>query len=127
MGNNLFDADIAGQLADGMGDLLMPVTITRRTRSALDTNPTGAGTLTTSTHQARGFKESYKLSLIDGTAVIRGDQRVTILGDTIRPALTPVEPAPNDRVTIGGRAYTVVALEDTDPDAATYVLQCRGV
>jgi hypothetical protein len=128
MGNGLFGADIAGDLADAMGDDLMPITLVRKTRSALSDNPTGPGTTSTATHTARGFKESYRLSLVDGEAIKRGDIKVSILGDTIKPALAPnVEPGPNDRITIGGRTYAVVALDSVDPDAAVYVVQCRGV
>jgi len=121
---NLFGVDIAGDINASMGDLLLPAVVTRYTRSALSVNPTGPGTVSSSTHQARGFMESLALKFVDGTTVKAGDVAITLLGASISPT---IEPGPNDRITIEGRTFTVVALLERDPAAATYLLAARGI
>lgn len=75
------------------------------------------------TYTAPGVKIGYEQSDVDGTVIQRGDQQLYV------PALGFVRPATNEQITVGGVAYTAVAVEvlapgDTD---ILYIIQVRGV
>jgi hypothetical protein len=123
MGNNLFGANISGQLAAAMGTLLLPVTLTKRVstgRNPLDPSA-GTGLVVGSITNGRGFMEDYAQRKIDGTTIKAGDKQISILGDT----LGSIVPEPNDEITIEGKTRTIVSVT-RDPDAAMYTCQARG-
>jgi hypothetical protein len=124
MGNNLFGANISKQIANALGSKLLAATLVKRTPGTRDpTNPGGGTQPTEVSYSCRGFVDDYKTGHIDGDLVKVGDRKVTLLGDTISRG--SVVPSANDKVTIEGRTYSVVAVT-RDPDAATYTLQARG-
>lgn len=122
MGNNLFNADIAGKLAAAMGPLLASMSLIKvvpGTRSPTD--PSAGTNPTRRTFPCKGILDSYRTSQFDETIIKRGDRKALILGNTLPVGVIP---EPNDEVKAEGSTFTVVAVE-RDPDAATYTCQVR--
>ena len=127
MGNALFGIDIAGIVADAVGDGLPDVTIVRQVRGARDPSKLTAGQAkTTETHTGiKGFWEDYQPNQIDGTNVLLNDRKAVLIGDTLPTGFVPRE---GDEITVhedlGDVTLGVVKLQSRDPAAATYVVQC---
>src|SRR5690349_17149598 len=122
MGNNLFNANISGQLAKAMGPLLAPMTLVKVVPGTRSNSDPSAGTNPTRrSFSCRGILDTYRTSQFDGTIIKRGDRKALILGDTLP---NNVVPEPNDEVKAEGSVFTVVAVE-RDPDAAAYTCQVR--
>jgi len=123
MGNNLFNADIAGKLAKALGPKLLPFVLRKVTPGTRSTSDPSAGTNpTTRNYPCRGILESYRDSQFDGTIIQRGDRKALLLGGTLP---TGTFPTSGDVVVAEGSEFKVVAV-DRDPDAATYSCQIRG-
>jgi hypothetical protein len=121
MGNNLFGANIAGQIARALGSSLLPGTLTKKTQGTRDPNNLAAGRQgTPTTHTFRGIRQGMD-ALRKDTIVPDASDSVLILGDTITPSATPVV---GDRITIESINFTIVSV-DRDPDAAAYTCQVK--
>lgn len=121
MGNNLFGADIADEIARELGPELLPGTITRSTPGARDSVNLAAGpALTSSTHTFRGIRTGLS-GLRKDTILPESRDAILVLGDTITPSIIPTV---NDRITIENTSYSIVNVS-RDPDAATYICQVR--
>lgn len=122
MGQNLFGANISGQLAAAMGALLNPVTLIKvKPGTRNPANPSAGTNPTRRSFPCRGMVDSYRTSQMDGTIIKVGDRKVLVLGDTLPAGIVP---EPNDEVRAESATYKVVAVE-RDPDAATYTIQVR--
>lgn len=120
----LFGVDIAKEIAKGMGAGLLPVTLIKVVPGSRDnTSMTAGNSPSTRRYPCRGILEDYKASEFDGTEVVRGDQKVLILGGTLPLGIVP---EPNDKITIEGRTRTVASIPSRDPAGATYLCQVRG-
>lgn len=123
MGNNLFNADIAGKLAKALGPKLLPMSLSKVTPGTRSPTDPSAGTNpATRSYPCRGILESYRDSQFDGTIIQRGDRKALILGGTLPTGIIPTS---GDAVSAEGSVFKVVAV-DRDPDAATYTCQVRG-
>jgi hypothetical protein len=123
VGNTLFDTDIAGIIADVMGDELLEVTITKRVRGERDPANLSAGRPVIPTDfTCAGFWEDYIGTPPPGIEVQIGDRKAVLIGDTIPDGAIP---AKDDAITIEGVTLYVVQLQSRDPAAAVYTYQCR--
>jgi hypothetical protein len=121
---DIFGVDLAGEIADAMGDGLLPGRLKHYTYGSRTTGSLSDGQAASfRRYNFRGIQTDYKTTEIDGTRVIRGDKRVLIIGGTLPSGIVP---GPDDEVEIEGRTLRIVALERRDPAAATYVVQARG-
>lgn len=121
MGNNLFGADIAGEIARELGPELLLGTITRRTPGSRSSSNLAAGRAqTVSTHEFRGLRMGLS-GLRKNTILPEARDAVLVLGDTVTPAIVPTV---NDRITIEGVSFSIVDVS-RDPDAAAYICQVR--
>lgn len=118
----LLGLDIAEEVADAMGDDLLPATLYRRTHVD-GSDPTDASSVTTVVLDARGFKDDYKEYQIDGKQIVQGDVKVCLLGATITGLIPPQS---GDLVQIDGSTWTIIRV-GTDPAKALYVCQSRGL
>lgn len=112
---------VATQLNDALGGELRAATlhkVSAGAAGAVDEAPAEVET----NYSCRGFKESYELSEIDGTEVLRKDVKIVLLGKSI--AGGTVTPSKDDYVTIDGTKYRLVAV-DSDPAKATWTCQGR--
>lgn len=116
---NIFNANIAGQIAQAMGPLLFPLTLIKRTASTRG-ELTGGVNSREERYSGRGFIDDYRDSRIDGTIIKVGDRVVTIMGASIA-----VTPDPDDQIIIEGRTWTIVGPVRRDPAGATYECQVR--
>lgn len=127
-GNDLFGADIAGQIAAELGPLLLPGTLTKEhaTGRPFDSQTAGLDP-TPGVHAFKGMfwqQTSHELGQgllrMLGQDTLNATERgaVLILGGTITPA---GEPEVNDLVEIEGAKYRITRIADRDPDKATYV------
>lgn len=127
MGNELFGVDIAGIIADALGDGLPDVTITRNTRGERDPdNLTGGRPTEPTTVKCKGFWEDFTGTPPPGIVVELGDRKLVLIGDTIPPG---GHPRRNDACTVhedmGDVTLYNVGPVSRDPAAATYAYQCR--
>lgn len=124
MGNELFGVDIAGIVADSLGDSLLDVTVTRQTQGLRTPgNLTGPALGEPLTFDGiKGFWEDFTGTPPPGVMVEVGDRKAVLIGDTIPSGGTPRR---GDAITIEGVTQYVVALVSRDPAAAVYVFQCR--
>lgn len=128
MGNELFGVDVAGIIADALGDGLPDVTITRAAAGARQ-----AGNLTGGRKPAPPQKFSCKGFWDDfsgpqpGIDLEVGDRKAVLIGDTIPAAALPIQR--NDLITVhedgGDVSLYVEKPVRRDPAAATYEFQCR--
>ena len=116
----LFGVDIAKEIADAMGSLLLSAKLIKVTASSSTSNST-EGSTTESSSACRGVLEDYKDSQVDGTIVLQGDRKVLLLGATLP---TGVIPTPNDKIEIEDTQFIVIRVQ-RDPAAASYTCQVR--
>ena len=128
MGNTLFGVDIAGIIADAMGDGLLPVTITREINGArAPGNLTGGRAKTPARFECIGFWDDINPSSVPaGIEIEATDRRLVLIGDTVQPGGFPLR---NDACTVEEETgpltlYCVQALS-RDPAAAVYSYLCR--
>jgi len=128
VGVKLFGVDVAKVVAQAMpaGNKGLPAATLRKfTAGATDPNNLTAGpTYTSADYATRGFAQAFRLDQVDGRTVLMGDKKVLLLGEPLFKA--NVQPAPNDRVIVGGETLVVIRVLDRDPASATWSLQCRG-
>lgn len=128
MGNELFGVDIAGIIADALGDGLPDVTIERYTRGEREPGNLTGGRVkgTPETIQCKGFWDDFTGTPPPGVEVQLKDRKLVLIGDTI-PA--GGHPRRNDACTVHEDAGDVmlycVGPVSRDPAAAVYVYQCR--
>lgn len=124
MGNNLFGADIAGQIAAGLGHHLLGFQLLKTVEGTRSSADIAAGKQpSTKSFSCRGILESFSARQIDGTIVKSGDRKIMILGGTLPNGIVP---SVQDKVLAEGSTYTITALVERDPDAASYTLAGRG-
>lgn len=127
MGNELFGVDIAGIVADVMGDGLFPVTITRYDRGDRDPDNLTAGRpATPETVECTGFWEDFTGMAPPGIVVEAGDRKLILLGDSV-PA--GGHPKRNDLCTVhedmGDISLYCAGPVSRDPAGAVFVYQCK--
>lgn len=128
MGNEIFGIDVAGIVADSLGEGLFSVSITREVRGVRDPNNLTGGVqqLPPRTFAAVGFWEDFTGQPPPGVDLELNDRKLVLLGDTIEPGGLPLR---NDMATvhepIGDASLFVVQMLSRDPAAATYVFLCR--
>lgn len=128
MGNVLFGVDIAGIIADAMGDGLLPVTITREVKGARTPgNLTGGRASAPVEFECVGFWDDINPGSVPaGTELEVTDRKLVLIGDTVQPGGLPLR---NDACTVHEEAgpvtlYCVQPLS-RDPAAAVYSYLCR--
>lgn len=128
MGNEMFGVDIAGIIADALGDGVFDVTITREVQGAR-----APGNLTGGRQKAapqswtcKGFWDDFS-GPQPGIDLQLGDRKAVLLGDTIPAGALPI--LRNDLITVhedeGDVALYVEKPTRRDPAAAVYEFQCR--
>lgn len=126
-GNELFGIDIAGIVADAIGDGLPDVTIVTTTWGARNPSDLSAGLSGTpmTITGVKGFWEDYSPNQVDGTNILLNDRKAVLIGDTLPAGYVPGQ---GDEITVhedlGDVTLSVVKLQSRDPAAATYVVQC---
>jgi hypothetical protein len=126
VGNQLFGIDVAGIVADALGDGLFPVTITRYVQGEREAgNLTGGRAKVPETVTGPvGFWEDFTGTPPADVEV--NDRKLILLGDTVPAGGLPRF---NDEVTvhedIGDVSLFAVRLLARDPAAATYTYLCR--
>lgn len=125
MGQDLFGIDIAGLVAEHIGDGVLPVLISRTPKTAeRDPDDLTGGRLSGApqTWECRGFFEDFTREPPPGIEVQLNDRKAVLIGDTI-PAGVVIER--NDALTIEGQTLYVVQLMSRDPAAAVFTYLCR--
>lgn len=128
MGNQLFGVDIAGIIADVMGDGLFPVTIVRDKRGARRPgNLTGGRISEPERVECVGFWDDINPNSVPpGTELEVTDRKLVLIGDLVPAGGFPLR---NDACTVhedGGdiTLYCVQPLS-RDPAAAVFSYLCR--
>jgi len=122
MGNNLFGAGIAGELASELGPLFPKYKLQKRSvANRVAGSLTSGKKVSFRSFTCRGILSAYAEDRIDGTNVKSGDRKVLILGDTLPKGVVP---QPGDRIQAEGSTFTIIEV-GRDPDAATYTCQVR--
>lgn len=127
MGNELFGVDIAGIIADVIGDAVFDVTITRYIRGERDPeNLTGGRPVEPETVECKGFWEDFTGLPPPGVNIEAGDRKAVLIGDTIPAGGLPRK---NDKITVhedmGDISLFCHGPLSRDPAAAVYVYQCK--
>lgn len=129
MGNQILGVDIAGLVADAIGDELPDVTITRETPGERDPDNLTGGPVPGAplTFSAKGFWEDFTGTPPPGVTIELDDRKLVLIGDTADAGCLPLRR--NDAVTVhedvGDLTLYVVGPVRRDPAAATYEYQCR--
>lgn len=103
------------------------MTLTKTSTGAYNV-ATGSAAVTSTNYTAVAAKFDYEAKDIDGTKIKHGDQRVYMSALQTNGQAMP-EPTTDDRISVGGRSFAVVASRPISP-AGTVVLhdvQVRGV
>ncbi len=125
MGNNLFGINLGNIIAAELGPLMLDAQlIVPGAPAAIDpANPLAdRRTGTDTTIPGKGFIDEYNDFAIDGTNILRGDRKITLIADTF--AGSPV-PTNSNRISIEGNTYQIIGDVRRDPAAATYTCQAR--
>lgn len=128
MGNELFGTDIAGIIADVMGDALPGVTITRLVKGDRDPDNLTGGRVDQPpvTFDCTGFWEDFSGTPPPGVTVETNDRIAVLIGDTVpNGGLPQVDDAITVHEDIGDSTLYMVQLINRDPAAAVYRYQCR--
>lgn len=129
MGNEIFGVDLAGTLADALGDGLPDVTITREALGDRDPDDLTGGPVAGDplTFSAKGFWEDFTGLPPPGVTIELDDRKLVIIGDTADNGCLPLRR--NDAVTVhedvGDLTLYVVGPIRRDPAAAVFEYQCR--
>ncbi len=119
---NIFGADIAGAILDGLGGLVFDQTLTKTT-SIKDPDNSTRQIKSTVPYPCKGFLDDYSKENNRNGATRVTDVKAVILGASL-PA--GVVPAPGDTITAEGRILTIVEEGVVrDPAGATYECQAR--
>jgi len=113
---NLFIAN--GQQLGVTDATLIKVAPGSRTPGSLagGTNPT------TTNYACKGFVSSFESGRIDGTIVKAQDRLISIFAVSLPPG---IQPQPNDKITIEGLTYRVVADVSRDPASTMFTAHSR--
>jgi hypothetical protein len=127
MGNEIFGIDVAGIVADAIGDGVFDVTIERYVRGDREAgNLTGGRPAEPEEVQCKGFWDDFTGLAPPGIVVETNDRKAVLIGDTI-PA--GGHPRLNDKITVhedgGDISLFCVGPISRDPAAAVFVYQCR--
>lgn len=129
MGNEIFGIDLAGIIADAIGEQVFPVTITRQRRGERQPgNLTGGRQqLAPLVFSGTGFWEDFDGRPSPGIAIELNDRRGVLIGDTFEAGALPLQR--NDQITVhepmGDVSLYAIAPVSRDPAGAVYVYQCR--
>lgn len=128
MGNVIFGVDIAGIIADALGDAVLEVTIARDVRGPRQAgNLTGGRASVSVTFDCMGFWEDISPGGVrPGIEVEATDRKLVLIGDTVPVGGFPLR---NDLCTVHEEAgdvslYCVQQLS-RDPAAAVFQYLCR--
>lgn len=112
---------VSAALTSALGEGVEAATLTKRASGASDGR--GGRTVTESAHVCRGLVTAYSDSvrLASRGAIATRDRKAIILGASLPAGIIPAE---GDKLTIGGAAWTVIAVS-RDPSATVYSLQLR--
>jgi hypothetical protein len=119
---DIFGADIAGAILDGLGGLVFDQTLIKTSTAEDPTNKTRMIKIETP-YSCKGFVDNYRNENIRGQGVKITDHKIVILGASLPPSIIP---QPGDRIIAEGRTYSI--QEDgvmRDPAGATYECQSR--
>ena len=120
----LFGIDLPAVFSRVMGKGALPATLTLVDPGYLPPSQlTGPPQERTSDHAARGLVNEYDEKQVDGTIIQRGDRVVTLYAGSISGRVVPRQ---NDRVTIDGGTYRIIAV-CSGAGRATYECQSRRV
>lgn len=129
MGTELFGVDIAGIVADALGDGLPEALVMKGTGPAdgeprRDPNNLSGGLVRGNPIPFRGsgFWEDYTGMAPPAADIKLFDRRAVLIGDTFKGDWIP---GAGDNITIDGETRFVVRLEKLDPARAVYAFQCR--
>lgn len=126
MGTELFGVDIAGIVADNIGDGVLDVVITRYTAGTRTPgNLTGGLNRSPATVTGiKGFWEDFatQFSAPPGVALEVNDRKAVLIGDTIPAGGMPLR---NDAITIDGQTLYMAQPIAVDPARAVYEFLCR--
>jgi len=129
-GNNLFGADIAGQLNKAMAASFLPCVLIKVTEGGRDAaNPAAGKSTSEASHSCRGFLDKYQAGQFrqgfteaGGTLVKEGTRKALILGNSLPNGIVP---EPQDKFTVEGTTFIIVNVT-RDPDKATYEMELKG-
>jgi hypothetical protein len=129
MGNAIFGLDLAGIIADTLGDEVFDVTVTRETPGQRDPENLTGGLVpgTPLVFTGKGFWEDVSGTPKPGVEYTLTDRVAVLLGDTFDAGALPL--ILNDAVTvhepIGDITLYAVQPLKRDPAAAVYQYLCR--
>lgn len=128
MGIKLYGIDVSGIVKKEIGDKVLTdaahaAVLKHFTVGTRTGNLTGGTNPTSTNHTCKGFIDSKKLKSFKGTLVANGHVFIVLIGDSISPAVVPVE---EDQITIESKAYRIKVL-DRDPAAAMYTCMCKAI
>lgn len=125
MGNDLFDVDIAGLVAEHVGPGVLEAMITRTPKGARQVGNLTGGPVAGAplSWQCRGFWEDFTGQPPPGVELELNDRKAVLIGDTIPAAALPLRA--DDAITIEGQTLYMVKLLARDPAAAVFILLCR--
>lgn len=126
---NIFRAQIAKQVNNALGKIVLQGTLRRSLRDTRIGGQLTAGLQTVDpdapqeiSYTFNGFLDAFSISQLDGNSLIRnGDTRINIFGASLPDGIVP---QPNDHIDIEGQTFYIVALLDRDPAGAVYT--CHG-
>ena len=129
MGNQLFGVDIAGIIAEALGDGLFPVTITREVPGVADPDNLTGGRVPAApvSFDCIGVWEDFTGTPPPNVTLELNDRKLVLIGDSI-----PVDGIPragdacvvHENIGDVGPLYAVKLLS-RDPAAAVYQFLCR--
>jgi hypothetical protein len=124
MGSELFGTDIAGIIADTIGEGLLDVVVTRQAEGTRNPGSLTGGKPRTPTEfeGIKGFWEDFTGLPPPGIVLEIGDRKAVLIGDTIPAGGHPLK---DDAITIEGETLYVGRLLSRDPAAAVYVYLCH--
>lgn len=128
MANNLFGADIRGNIARAIGPNVLPAILKKIKRVPNPNKLTGPPLEDIKTFQCRGFVEMFSERAQSRENVLEDDRRVILIGGTLPDGIFPEQ---GDTILIedvdrAQRPFIVMSLIDRDPDAATYTVHVRA-
>ncbi len=123
--NDLFNANIAKQIGDGLVAAgMLNATLSRPVYGDYVNGDLTGGQPVTAVNvfSAKGFTDKYSDFVIASTLIDRADRKITLLGSTITPV---TRPSIGDFITIESKDWEVMEVT-RDPAAAAYECRCRG-
>ena len=116
-------SEIATSVDEILTEFGQSVTVSRKTAGTYD-EETGIAAVSTSTQTVIGAVFEWNNKDVDGTLVRDGDMKLLLSPKTTAGA-TLTRPAANDQVTIGGKAYSIVAVKPLSPAGTAVMYECN--